>query len=168
MTLTPPHWRAMSADDLAAVQAIADRVHPDFFEAPEVLAEKLSLNPAGCFVSQGESGIMGYVFAHPWRTRSLPALNRLIGALPASCDCLYIHDLALLAEARGSGAAQACVTLLAERAKADGFDRLSLVAVNGSIPFWQRQGFAVLEVPELSDKLAAYEPAARLMERRLC
>ena len=31
-------WRAMTAFDMPAVEAIAAQVHPDFFEAPEVLA----------------------------------------------------------------------------------------------------------------------------------
>src|SRR5690606_11826199 len=76
MAALPDHspWRPMQAADLAAVQAIADRVHPDFFEAPAILAEKHALYPAGCFVhrsgdaisGQISGQISGYVFAHPW------------------------------------------------------------------------------------------------------
>ena len=41
------NWRNMSAYDLDAVEAIAEVVHPAFFEAPEVLAERRQLYPNG-------------------------------------------------------------------------------------------------------------------------
>jgi GNAT superfamily N-acetyltransferase len=160
-------WRPMAAADLPAVAAIADIVHPGFFEAPEVLAEKRALFPDGCLLLEGDAGPMGYIFTHPWPRGSLPALDRLIGALPEGADSYYIHDLALLPAARGTGAAGAAVARSADLALAKGFAQMSLVAVNGSIPFWTRHGFAVSDAPALAAKLSAYEPAARLMVRQL-
>ncbi|SFZ84804.1 Ribosomal protein S18 acetylase RimI [Devosia enhydra] len=159
-------WRPMAADDLPAIQAIADRVHPDFFEAPAVLAEKFALAPEGCRVLEAEAGgLAGYVFSHPWLRGAVPALNAPLGGLPETADCWYIHDLALLPQARGSGAAGRCIADLVALAQKAGMARISLVAVNGSIPFWSRQGFGVVDAPHLAPKLAAYEAAARLMER---
>jgi len=162
-----PSWRPMRSDDLAAVQVISDAVHPGFFEAPAVLAEKYRLYPAGCFVLQSGGDLLGYVFTHPWRTGELPALNRLLGRLPDDAGSFYVHDLALLPGARGTGAAGAIVARLADYAVAAGFAEMSLVAVNGSAAFWNRQGFVVVDAPELAAKLAGYEPTARLMRRRL-
>jgi N-acetylglutamate synthase-like GNAT family acetyltransferase len=58
------------------------------------------------------------------------------------------------------------VTALIAEAESAGFETLSLVAVNGSQPFWRRHGFEVVEVPALVAKLASYDAAARLMVRR--
>ena len=55
----------------------------------------------------------------------------------------YLHDLALLPKARGLGAAGDIVGIALAQATVAGFRTASLVAVNNSQPFWQRQGFDV-------------------------
>ncbi len=160
-------WRSMTGYDLASVSEIAGKVHPGFFEADAVLAEKFALYRNGCYLFEISERPAGYVLSHPWRRGSLPALNTLMGQLPAEADSFYIHDLALLPMARGVGAAGQIVAALAKHAQAQGFATMSLVAVNNSIPFWQRQGFEVEDRPELADKLAGYEDTARYMIRPL-
>ncbi|RYE41372.1 MAG: GNAT family N-acetyltransferase [Hyphomicrobiales bacterium] len=160
-------WRAMSGYDLNAVSTIAAKVHPGFFEADEVLAEKHSLYRHGCYILEVAEKPSGYVLSHPWTRGSLPALNALIGVLPEAPDTFYIHDLALLPVTRGVGAAGQIVAALTKHAEAIGFPSVSLVAVNGSVPFWEKQGFVVEDHPDLSEKLAAYEDAARYMVRAL-
>lgn len=167
MTGPKPVWRPLTAEDLPAVEAIAGIVHPGFFEAPEIFAERLALHPAGTLLLEGKEGPLGYVLSHPWRHGALPALNVLLGAIPKDADSYYIHDLALLPGARGSGAGAAAVALLADHARALGLSRMGLVAVNASQGFWARQGFAVLEAPELAEKLLSYELEARYMARAL-
>ena len=44
---------------------------------------------------------------------------------------------------------------------------MTLVAVNKSVPFWERHGFMVAEVPELYGKLLSYEESARYMVKHL-
>ncbi|CAN7462638.1 GNAT family N-acetyltransferase [Devosia sp. LjRoot3] len=160
-------WRAMSGYDLNAVSTIAEKVHPGFFESDAVLAEKHSLYRNGCYILEVAEKPAGYVLSHPWMRGSLPALNALIGALPDQPDTFYIHDLALLPVTRGVGAAGQIVAALTKHAQAMGFPTMSLVAVNGSVPFWERQGFVTEDRPELAEKLAAYEDAARYMVKAL-
>lgn len=160
-------WRALSAFDLGAVEAIAGTVHPNFFEASEVLSERQALYPAGAYLLEIGERPAGYVLSHPWRHGSLPALNSLLGTLPDDADTYYVHDLALLPLARRLGAAGAIVASLEKHARAQGFATMSLVAVNGSRGFWGRQGFGVEEVPELYGKLLSYEADARFMVKRL-
>ena len=160
-------WRAMSGYDLEAVSAIAAKVHPGFFEADAVLAEKHSLYRNGCYILEVAEKPAGYVLSHPFTRGALPALNTLIGALPEKPDTFYIHDLALLPLTRGVGAAGQIVAALTKHAEVMGFPSLSLVAVNGSLPFWEKQGFAAEDRPELQEKLAAYEEAARYMVKPL-
>ncbi|MGV3574343.1 MAG: GNAT family N-acetyltransferase [Devosia sp.] len=160
-------WRAMSGYDLNAVSTIASKVHPGFFEADEVLAEKHALYRNGCYLLEVAEKPAGYVLSHPWTRGSLPALNALIGALPHQPDTFYIHDLALLPVTRGVGAAGQIVAALTKHAEAMGFPTMSLVAVNGSVPFWEKQGFFAEDHPELMEKLANYEDAARYMVKVL-
>lgn len=160
-------WRAMTVYDLPAVESIAAKVHPDFFEAPAVFAERQQLYRNGAYLLEIGERPAGYIFSHPWRSKSLPPLNSLLGAIPADADTYYLHDLALLPVARRMGAASYIVEALIKHARAQGFATMSLVAVNGSQGFWERHGFAVAEAPELAEKLATYEDQARLMVKRL-
>ncbi|QDZ12365.1 GNAT family N-acetyltransferase [Devosia ginsengisoli] len=161
------HWRAMTTFDLPAVEAIAARVHPAFPEAMAVFAERQSLYPEGTRLLELGGVPSGYILSHPWRFKALPALNSLLGAIPPDADTYYLHDLALLPTARGTGAAAMIVGDILRHARASGFPSASLVAVNGSVPFWYKHGFREVAAPELADKLGSYEQAARLMARRL-
>src|SRR3990170_3814523 len=56
-------------------------------------------------------------------------------------DGCMIHDLALLPDARGVGAASSMVERLLAHACSAGFPNSSLVAVKESPGFWRRHGF---------------------------
>ena len=160
-----PGWRPMYPADLPAVSAISDLVHGRYSEAREVYAERLALYPAGCFVLTDASAPAGYLIAHPWRRDSPPKLGTMLAAIPADADTFYLHDIALLPEARGTGAGRAAVELATDRARAARFGEITLMAVGGADRFWAAQGFAIADVA--SDILASYGPEARLMRRAL-
>jgi ribosomal protein S18 acetylase RimI-like enzyme len=157
----------MTPADLPAVSTIAAAVHPDFPEEDAIFAERLRLHPEGCRVLSGNGGLGAYVISHPWPAGSCPPLNALLGALPVGAESYYIHDLALMPAARGTGAAAMAVAALADHAGSAGFAAMSLVAVNGSMGFWRRQGFAIEETPGLAAKLASYGDDALFMVRAL-
>lgn len=157
----------MTAYDLPAVETIAGVVHPGCYEAPEVLAERQRLYRNGCYLLEVGERPAGYVLSHPWRADRPPALNRLLGELPAPATTYYLHDLALLPVARRIGAASRIVSALVKHATVEGFATMSLVAVNGSRGFWEKHGFAVVDSPVLAGRLASYEPEARLMVKSL-
>lgn len=158
-------WRPMVPGDLPAVNRIAEAVHLDYPEEAAVLAERLALYPAGCWILEGQAAPLGYAISHPWNRLRPPSLNTRLGALPEMPGTYYIHDVALLPAARGRGAAGRLMPLLREAAR--GLPELSLVAVGGSVPFWHRQGFAVVDDPALTDKLRSYDAGARFMTLRL-
>jgi GNAT superfamily N-acetyltransferase len=132
-------WRAMNSADLVRVAAIADIVHVDHPERPEVFANRLALFPAGCLMAA--DGI-GYCLAHPGRLGRAPALDTVLDRLPVDADCLYLHDLALLPLGRGHGLGRAAVAELVRVARAAGLPRVALTAVGDSPAFWRAQGFA--------------------------
>ena len=162
------NWRAMTPADLDAVADIALIAFPHHFEGRDCFENRLALYPGGCFVlAEGEGTPRGYLVAYPWAADSAPALNTLIGSIPAGAAVLYLHDLALHPEVRGGGWTRAIVERLADQARAAGFPALALVAVNDAAPFWERRGFTVVDTPAMADKLAGYGPDARYMTRAL-
>ncbi|NBJ11478.1 GNAT family N-acetyltransferase [Microvirga arsenatis] len=160
-------WRPMTPEDLPRVQALADAIHVNHPEDAEVLAERLRLYPQGCLMLVEDGHATGYALTHPWRSGEPPPLNRLLREIPSAPTTYYIHDVALLPEARGKGHALAAADRMTAHARREGFREVSLVAVNGSQAFWEKAGFRVLTVPGLEAKLSSYGPDAVLMVRDL-
>ncbi len=158
-------WRRMQAPDMARVTAVANVVHPDFFEDEAVFRDRFSIYPAGCFVLARGTEILGYGISHPWKLDSVPALNSVLGELPNDISTYYIHDIALLLEVRSGGQASRVVELMAAQAERDGFVTMALVAVNGSQGFWEKKGFVIRDVPALEEKLQGYSDEALYMVR---
>ncbi len=155
-------WRAMRADDLDGVLALADASHPDLPESREVFAERLALYPRGCVVLDGDKGIVGYAVSHPIRRFEPPALGALLRSLPADADQFYIHDMAVAPSRRGAGAAASAMARLLGHA-AD-FDTTALISVYGTVGFWSRFGF-VPTSEEMAAKLRPYGVDAIYMVR---
>lgn len=165
--MSKPHWRPVRASDLAAISAIAARIHPDLFERPEVLAEKMRLCPDGCRVLVANETIVGYGLAHPWKQHRIPPLDGFLTGLPDDADCLYLHDVAVLPGARG-GVARAYVATIEQLARASRIAALALVSVYATRPLWQRLGFRpVTTDAELRAKLVSYGEGATYMLRDL-
>lgn len=149
-------WRAMTRSDLPLVTEMAALCHPDYPEDAVVFAERLDLFPDGCSIYQWKSEIAGYQIAHPGRFGEPVPLNHLLGSIPDDADVLYLHDIALLPAARGSGAASAAVTNLKKLARRCGYDRLALVSVNATSEFWQRHAFELRTDGTIDRQLAGY------------
>jgi hypothetical protein len=149
----------MRSADVPAMVALAALVHPGLPEDAEVFAERLALHPDGCFALDGPNGLAGYLLSHPWRLGAPPKLNRRLGALPAAADTYYLHDLALHPAVQRTGAARPILRAILAR---DEFPTQSLVAVNGSAPFWHGHGFSAAPGPDLAE----YGPDAVHMVRQ--
>lgn len=156
-------WRPMLRSDLARAEAIAEQVHPDLPEDPQVFAERLRLFPTGCFMLDN----VGYAIGHPWTLDRLPKLNTLLGSLSAEADTFFIHDVALLQPVRGRGFAGAVVRLFAERARTARVSTMSLIATETAAGFWRHHGFVPIETLSAADALASYGAGARAMVRQL-
>ena len=160
-------WRPMSESDLPQVIAIAATVHTDFPEDDGVFAERCRLYPEGCLVLIDEDRMLGYLISHPARFREPPKLNTMLGSIANDADTYYLHDIALLPEARGRGAGAAALAKLKKRARAEGIDNISLIAVNNSRPLWEHQGFEPVDDPILSIALKSYEENAAYLRREV-
>ena len=160
-------WQPLQATDMGAVVAIAGRVHPAHPERPAVLAEKQRLFPAGCRKLLAGDAMCGYALAHPWLLATPPALDAFLASLPADADCLFIHDVAVLPAARGSGAGAAYIAEAEAVARAHSWPAIALIAAYGTARLWQRFGFVAPAAAPPAAKLAAYGAQARYLVRHL-
>jgi GNAT superfamily N-acetyltransferase len=161
-------WRAMLAPDLAAVCDLSTSAHPNYPERPEVLAEKFQLFPQGCFTLTEGYDVRGYCFSHPWRKGQPPSLDSFLNELPKDADSYFIHDLTLDASMRRKNLAAALVPDLVRTAQDTRLSRMTLVAVNGSSPFWSRFGFRPTPDASIQDAARAkYDAGAIHMQRSL-
>lgn len=159
-------WRGMHERDLSAVVAIAEQVHPDYPESPEVFAERLRLFADGCRVAvDGDGGVHGYAITHPALLGQPPALNSLLHALPSQADCLYLHDIALTDAVRQYGLGGKLVELIKRHAMTIGIGHAALVAVNDSAAYWRRRGFSDYLKADtvLLNKIGSYDRAAQYL-----
>jgi hypothetical protein len=162
-----PHWRQAKNSDLAVIDRIADSIHTGLPERPEVFAEKRRLFPPGCLVLDSLGVTVGYGISHPWRLKNIPSLDSFLEKLPANPDCIYIHDVAILPEARGQDAAGSYVQAMVAAALQLRLDFLALVSVYNTDVLWARYGFEIVSDDFLADKLSSYGKTAKYMVRNL-
>lgn len=135
----------MTPADLDAVLALQQRCYGvDFLERREAFAAKLAATQGlgCCWMARRDGEPLAYVVSLPVCEATLPALDAPHCETPAAPTLLYLHDMAVAPEARSLGLAARLLAQLRERAPALGLARIGLVAVQGSLPYWQRQGFA--------------------------
>lgn len=160
-------WRIADRRDLDVIMAIQDVVHALKPERREVMAERMAFSPQTCRMLDEGGRLSGYAFSFPYRLDDAPALDALLGTLPPDPDCFYVHDVALLPQARGQGAGRAYIDLVGAAARERGFRVLSLISVYGTWPLWQALGFETRAVPTMVDKLAGFGDTARYMVKAL-
>lgn len=160
------NWRPMRADDVDGVVAVAAAAFPDHFEARACFEERVTLFPQGCYALADGDAVKGYLIAYPWPNGAIPPLNSLLDAIPKERDTIYLHDLALHPDVRGQGHARPIVERLIADARALGAERVTLVSVNDSVPFWQSMGFdPVTGDVAIQRKLESYGEDASYMMR---
>jgi GNAT superfamily N-acetyltransferase len=156
-------WRTARAVDLYDIQKIADEIHLDLRERSEVFKEKFNLFTHGCFVLIQCGEVVGYGFSYPWLLKCIPRLNRFLGSLPRSPECLFIHDVVVLQQARGHGAAGVLIGLVARLAVDRGIPKLALVSVYNTHSLWARFGFEIMPSAGMPDELKSYGDTAQYM-----
>ncbi|RJQ35315.1 GNAT family N-acetyltransferase [Candidatus Parcubacteria bacterium] len=156
-------WFPLDRADVKDVDRIARQIHPTLPERVEVFEEKIRLFPEGCCKFVEAENIVGYGISHPWKLFSVPPLNQLIGSLPDNPDCIYIHDVAVLPEARGHNAAGSFVEIITKLARRMHIQKLSCVSVYGTEALWSRFGFQAASTETMGSKLNSYGNGTKYM-----
>lgn len=158
----------MRFDDLPRVLEIQSECYTEVApESEQSIRAKVTASPSSCYVAVLGSLVIGYLISVPGKFGSPPALDSKVYDVPLEADSLYLHDLAVTVSARSTGAGRALVEQFLSSLNAHNFNRASLIAVQNSVPYWQRFGFVpVAETRELQAKLLGYGDNARYMEFR--
>lgn len=165
----PPDLRLMTPADLPGVAAVQQACYaPDFHEPVESFAAKLRRSPQTCWVALSQA-LTAYLVTLPVSEATFPALHATEWAPPEVPTMLYLHDLAVSPQGQGAHLGERLIGLAEKAARAMGLRTLALVAVQGSVPYWQRRGFVLTEPahPALAAKLASFGGDARFMLRQV-
>jgi len=165
-----PIIRPMQRSDLPAILSIQKMVYQSCFHEDFVAFQsKYTVSGDTCFLAEYNGKAAGYVFSLPICGYDLPPLNVEIAALPTNPDRLYLHDMALLPEARGQGLAAGLLQEVIRAARKRHLEHIVLIAVQNSAAFWNSHGFESnpTATGKLQAKLVSYGPEALYMEQRI-
>ncbi|WP_217245898.1 GNAT family N-acetyltransferase [Streptomyces sp. AC602_WCS936] len=113
-------------------------------EGRAVLQSRAAASPDTCFVLDVGARTAGYLLALPYPFRRYPDLERAedtaTGPGPGPGN-LHLHDIVVAPDLRRRGLARHLLRHLTGTARARGDERISLVAVAGTGPFWTTRGF---------------------------
>lgn len=160
--------RPMKPADLGLVLAIQQRCYPPAYHEPlAAFDNKLRQSPASAWLATCDEGAQAYLVTLPVDEAHFPALHADDWCLPPRAKWLYLHDLAVDPDHRGSGAGQRLVQHAFAHARVLGLEGLALVAVQGSQPYWARQGFQARTLTHtgLLEKLRSFGDDACFMVR---
>ncbi|MEU0968181.1 GNAT family N-acetyltransferase [Streptomyces sp. NPDC005917] len=139
------HIRHITDADWDTIVAMESRAYTalGLSEGRAELRSRADASPDTCFVLDVGSGPAGYVLALPYPSFGYPDLGRTEApALPSrSARNLHLHDIVVTERLRGRGLGQRLLNHLTLTACSRGFERISLIAVGGSEPFWSARGF---------------------------
>ncbi len=170
-----PYLRSVTTPDLPVVLEIQSRCYGQAFHEP-LAAFQAKLSESGsAWLAWVDDVPAGYLFTLTLALTDTLALPSLADTTVPGLDnnnhpnCLYLHDLAVLPEHRGSGISRLLFAAALEHATAMRLSHMALVAVQGSLPFWQSLGFQPVPTPppSIQTKLASYGEGAAFMLRSM-
>ncbi len=136
--------RTMREGDLPDVMRIQkDAYHAVAPESFEVMDSKRRGGEEFCFVCLQGGRVEGYLLAHPWESASVPHLNSKLCELPAVCDSIYLHDLAVSAALRGKSAGRLLAEALDCAVRRSVYRKSHLTAIQAAERFWEKMGYAI-------------------------
>ena len=153
--------RLINQTDWPAIMEIQEEAYQEITpEALSVLQGKWRHSPDLCFVYEQEGTIRAYLLAHTWAGDLLPKLD---APLPdeMGCEYVFLHDLAVSNQAQGMGIGPSLVKQLYQSSTKIGLNSFRLVAVQGSVSYWQQFGFC--PIPQIVS--SGYGEDAVVMEK---
>ncbi|CAL9626238.1 GNAT family N-acetyltransferase [Streptomyces sp. enrichment culture] len=139
--------RPLAAGDWDAVVALERDAYTGLglSEGRAALQSRAAASPDTCFVADVGARTAGYLLALPYPPHRYPDLTRTEGppgGPPASGPGnLHLHDIVVAPGLRRRGLARHLLHHLTATARTRGDERISLVAVGGTEPFWSARGF---------------------------
>ncbi|MFD4596867.1 GNAT family N-acetyltransferase [Streptomyces sp. NPDC058464] len=137
--------RHITDADWDAIAAMESRAYAELGLSEDLAAlrSRADASPETCFVLDVGPQPAGYVLALPYPPFGYPDLERAeespdFARHPRN---LHLHDIVVAERLRGRGLGQRLLNHLTLTAGSRGFERISLIAVGRSEPFWSARGF---------------------------
>jgi len=142
------HIRHITEADWDGIVAIESRAYAalGLSEGRAALRSRAEISPSTCFVLDVGSGPAGYLLALPYPALRYPSLERTEEAVvtpqpaPATRN-LHLHDIVVAEGLRGRGLGRRLLHHFTMTARSRGYERISLIAVDGSDTFWTARGY---------------------------
>lgn len=161
LPLAPAHLPGLQAVQRACYGA-------SLLESTAVFARRLG-SAANCSLALADGDqVQAYALAcHAQQGQLTPLHGDFV--LVAQPDTVYLHDMAVHPDWAGRGLARQLLQVLWAQARARRLRFSALVSVQGSQPYWQRQGYAVQPLASAAQaaQLAGYGADAVYMVQRL-
>lgn len=135
--------RTLSTEDLPLIMQIQAACYPAHFnEAAEVFAERIANYAHSSWLALRNNQALGYLFTYPTQLGQVCKLGSGFSTSQAA-NCLYLHDMAVLPEAKGQGIASALLSTALQYGRQRKLRHSALVAVQNSATFWQKFGYSI-------------------------
>lgn len=162
--------RPMGLADVDAVLRLQLQCYgPGLIEGRSAFESKLiAVEAVGCcWMAWRENEPLAYAVSLPVSADSFPVLNAKVFELSTQPQLLYLHDLAVAPAGRELGLARRMLGCVLQSAADQHLREVGLIAVQDSLAFWERQGFAEQHAlpPLLRAKVASFGAAARYLRR---
>ncbi|MCX7252197.1 MAG: GNAT family N-acetyltransferase [Burkholderiales bacterium] len=140
--------------DIASVLRLQAQCYlPDNIESEAVIRARLASAPDTAWIAETDGKACAYLVGYRSRLGQVGVLGDDFE--PADTpDCLYLHDLAVGAQARGLGLGPRLVAHALSQARREKLAWAALVSVQDSQPFWRQQGFAARQLDDPGQELA--------------
>lgn len=134
----------MEIADLSAIDKVQLAAFGEGFIEPMSKFEYiLNQYDEAAFVALIDNSVVGYMLAYPSEAEQ-PDYDTRQCKVNGDEPCLYIHDLCLHPNAHGKGLAKQLFSKMYEIAVQKNFEQMIGIAVQDSVPFWQKTGFTML------------------------
>lgn len=135
----------MTAADVPLAHAIQNKAFEERWHEPLSLFESMyAFYPKGCFLIYEGEELAGYIFLHP-ADEGRGDYETAGWKIRGDETALFIHDICIDPAFQGQGLAQRAVEFIEETARANGFEKLIGIAIEGVEKFWQKQGYRLVK-----------------------
>ena len=157
-----PLIRHMVSSDLPQVMRIQRACYEQAFHEPrDAFAVKLHGSEGTCWVACDGLHIYAYLVSLVIMGDEIPALHATTWQPGSSPTWLYLHDLAIDPQFRGSGLSAWLLDAAKAYAHAHQLTAIGLIAVQGSEPFWAQTWFCAA----LAQRQGLYRQAGLVWHR---
>lgn len=162
--------RPAQEGDVVAIVALQKRCYREVFhESEQAFLSKIKGSKGFCWIVEGQDKVLAYLMSVPAKTPYIPCLHMENYQQPEGADILYLHDMAITPQARGQGLKRRLLDKVLVHAHQVHFRQVILIAVQNSVPVWEKEGFSVVDANSLGLEkvLQSYGSDAKLMSKTL-